>query len=311
MIATEPLHEVQSSTLKISVGTSAAADPSRAILDASECARTGLRGATAHLALVVSAGPPASDGVSAVKSVFGPVGVAGGATTRIMTEAGFSERGAVVIAMATEGDATSGVASVSSTDAMEAGRSAARIIMAGWPFRLRYPRGLGVAFTGIGAPREFLESWRQFMGPKMRTLCGVMPGGALYGSGNRPVVSVACLEAPYATGLGYAEGFDPDGNPDADVLVHGAAEATATAIKRLNERSARLVLVLESSVRHAALGARAGDEWQQIVGAAGERLPCVGWLCDRVDGYGRGIQPADQPGALVVTAIGDAPAASA
>lgn len=311
MIVTEPLHEVQTSTLRVGVGFSEHADPSRAVVEASESARATLRGATAHLTLIITAGPVASDAVSAVKSVLGPVGVAGGTTARLFTEAGFHERGALIVAMATEGDATNGVAAVSCTDVAEAGRSAARIIMAGWPFRLRYPRGLGIAFSALGTPRQFLESWRQFMGPKMRTVCGSMPGSVLYGAGTRPILSVACLEAPYSTGLGYAEAFAGDAALEPDMLIRGAAEATSTAIKRLNERPARLVLVLESAARHEALGSRAGEEWHQVQTAAGYRLPCVGWLCERVDGFGRGIQPMDQTGSLVVAAVGDGPGAGA
>ena len=37
------------------------------------------------------------------------------------------------------------------------------------------------------------------------------------------------------------------------------------------------------------------------------RTPCVGWLCDDVAGYGRGVRPVDSHGSLVVVALGDAP----
>jgi hypothetical protein len=37
------------------------------------------------------------------------------------------------------------------------------------------------------------------------------------------------------------------------------------------------------------------------------RTPCVGWLCDHVAGYGRGVRPVDSHGSLVVVALGDAP----
>lgn len=312
MIATEPLRDVQTSTLRVGVGFAAGLDPLRATLAAAESARAGLRGATAHLALVVSAGLDATDPVTGVRSVLGPVGVAGGVTTRLLTECGLSDQGVVVVAMATEGDATNGVAAVPGMDPIEAGQSAARLIMAGWPFRLRYPRGLGIAFAGLGTPRQFLEAWRQFMGPKMRTICGVMRGGALFGVGwPNLAVSVACLEASYATGLGYAEGFASADPQDAEVLIHGAAEATSTALKRLNDRSSRLVLVLESAARHAALGPAAADEWQRVQAEVGDRAICVGWLCERVDAYGRGIQPADENGSLVVAAVGDGPTVTA
>lgn len=272
-------------------------------------ARTALGGATPQLALVVTAGLGGEDPVASVRAVLGPVGVAGGDTYGLLTGAGLIRQGVLVVGIATEGDAASGAACASGQDLGEAGRSAARIVMAGWPFRLRYPRGLGVAFAGVGAPIVFLEAWRQFMGPKMRTVCGVMQGGVVYGSPTaRSLASVACLEASYATGLGYAEGFAPEATPDAGTLIHGAAEATKTAIKRLDERSARLVLVMESVARHTALGTAAADEWSRVVGEVGDCAPCVGWLCERVSGYGRGIQPVDEPGSLVVAAIGDPPA---
>ena len=41
-------------------------------------------------------------------------------------------------------------------------------------------------------------------------------------------VSVACLEASYATGLGWS---DATGEPSTEALVHGAADATLTAVR--------------------------------------------------------------------------------
>ena len=109
-------------------------------------------------------------------------------------------------------------------------------------------------------------------------------------------------------GLGLAEGMQPE--HDADVAIHGSVEATRSALKWLEERPARLVLALESSARYRALGASAEREWiavreqvRQHDGQAG--APCVGWLCDEVAAYGRGVHPVDVPGALVVAALGD------
>jgi hypothetical protein len=145
------------------------------------------------------------------------------------------------------------------------------------------------------------------MGPKMRTVCGIMPGMP-YGSGSdTPTASVACLEASYATGLGYAEGLTSEERPDVGRLIQGSAEATNTALKRLDERSARLVVVFETAARAAALESRAAEEWDRIAAEAGD-VPCVGWLCEAVAAYGRGIQPADDPRALIVAAVGDSPA---
>lgn len=306
MIAAAPPH---TSTLKASVGFAASPDLRRASLDAADMAQSGLGGSQCRLALLVTAGLQGSDPVPGLKSLLGSAGIAGGETSALLTEHGIVRQGALVIALATEGDAASGAAAVPGRDAGDAGSRAARIILAGWPFRLRYPRGLGLAFTSSGSPLAFLDMWREFMGPKMRTVCGVM-GGRPYGSGiDAAVASVACLEASYATGLGYAEGFVCEERPAAQRLIHGAAEATKTALKRLDERSERLVLVIETKARAEVLGAEAADEWARVEAEVGDRVPCVGWVADSVAGYGRGIQPTDDPRALIVAAIGDAPAA--
>ncbi|MBI1734377.1 MAG: hypothetical protein HYR51_04315 [Candidatus Rokubacteria bacterium] len=304
MIATAP-SSPQTSTLKTSVGFAAYPDLRRAAFEAADIARAGLGGSQCRLALLITAGLTGSDPIPGLKSLLGPAGIAGGATTALMTDRGIVREGALVIALATEGDAASGAVAVPGRDAADAGGRAARIVLAGWPFRLRYPRGLGFVFARGNSPLAFLDTWREFMGPKMRTVCGIMPG-APYGSGSdTPTASVACLEASYATGLGYAEGFVGEEHPDAR-LIHGAAEATNTALKRLDERSARLVVVFESVARAATLGPAAAEEWHRIVAEAGD-VPCVGWLCDAVAGYGRGIQPADDPRALIVAAVGDSP----
>jgi hypothetical protein len=58
-------------------------------------------------------------------------------------------------------------------------------------------------------------------------------------------------------------------------------------------------------VRRQVLGANAHDEqWSEMLAEVGDRGPCVGWLCDRVAGYGRGIRLADEHGALLVAALG-------
>jgi hypothetical protein len=306
MIATAP-SSTHTSTLKVSVGFAAYPDLRRAALDAGEMARAGLAGAQCRLAMLVTAGLDGGDPIPGLKSLFGPAGIAGGATSALLTEHGIVRQGALVIALATEGDAACGAVAVSGRDAGEAGGRAARIILAGWPFRLRYPRGLGLAFAASGSPLAFLDTWREFMGPKMRTVCSVLPGRP-WGSGtDAAVASVTCIEASYATGLGYAEGFVGEERPEASRLIQGAAEAAKTAVKRLDERSARLVLTIGTTARAEALGAAAHDEWSRIEAEAGDRVPCVGWLADQVAGYGRGIQPTQDPRALIVAAIGDAP----
>jgi hypothetical protein len=215
-----------------------------------------------------------------------------------------------VICVANAPGAASGAATGSGRTLAEASENAARLVLAGWPFRARYPRGLGLAFAPCGAGRvaeDFLASWRTFMGPKMRTACSLLAGAAVYGtSGATPLASVGCLEASYATGLGYADGaLGESGGSRARALIHSAGEATLTALKRLQGHPARLVLVMENMARHAALGGAAADEWAVIRGEVGERTPCVGWLCERVAAYGRGVRPVDAEDSLVVVAIGD------
>src|SRR2546428_2134621 len=180
-------------------------------------ARAGLQGASAEMVLLVTAGAPSQDTMPMIRSVLGPVGVAGGATAAILTHNGAVGSGALVVCLANGDGAVSGVAASSGRDLADAAQGAARLILAGWPFRMRYPRGLGLAFCrpGVGAPAEsFLASWRLLMGPKMRTACSLPSTPAVYGaSQNEPIVSAACLDAPYSTGLGYAEGFEAGSMP--------------------------------------------------------------------------------------------------
>src|SRR5204862_268634 len=163
---------------------------------------------------------------------------------------------------------------------------------AGWPFRARYPRGLVFAFArpvGVDAAQTFLVAWRDFMGPKMRTVCTMLGGPAVYGRGAaQPLASVACVEAPYASGIGYTDASPTDGvEPSPETLVHGAADAMLTAVKRLDGRPARLVLVIESAERHRKLGAAFAEEWTAMRGVLEDRTPCVGWLAGHVAAFGR------------------------
>ena len=95
--------------------------------------------------------------------------------------------------------------------------------------------------------------------------------------------------------------------PDPQTLIQGSVEAARSALKRLEGDGARLVLVIESGARHRALGRAAADEWAAIKSEVDSRTPCVGWLCDNVAGYGRGVRPVDSHGSLVIVALGDAP----
>jgi hypothetical protein len=300
--------------LQVGVGFASHPDTLWASVRATAMARTGLNGATPELVLLVTAGVPSQDVVPVIRSVLGPVGIAGGATSAIITHSGAVTSGALVVCLANGEGAVSGTAAAGGHDLGEAAQGAARLILAGWPFRMRYPRGLGLAFAkpGYGRPAEgFLPSWRLLMGPKMRTVCSVLSAPAVFGSSPAdPIVSAGCLEAPYSTGLGWADGFEPSAPPERDALVQGSVDATLTAVKRLEGDAVRLVLVIESAARHRALGSAAADEWEAIRGSIGGRTPCVGWICDHVAAYGRGVRPLDAHGPLVVVALGDAPGRS-
>src|SRR5256886_13505888 len=112
---------------------------------------------------------------------------------------------------------------------------------------------------------------------------------------NEPIVSAACLEAPYWTDLGCAEGFDAGSMPDRQALIQSTVEATRAAVKRLDGDAARLVLVVESDARHRALGSAAGDEWTAIKNEGDARVPRVGWLCQSVAADRPRVRPAHPP----------------
>jgi len=298
--------------LRVGVGFSSHPDTIWAVVRATAMARTGLHGAPPDLVLLVTAGMPTQDAVPMIRGALGPVGVAGGTTAAILTHNGAVGNGALVICLANSEGAVSGVAAAPGGSLTEASQGIARLILAGWPFRMRYPRGLGLAFVrpGLGSPAEqFLAPWRVLMGPKMRTVCSVLSSPTVYGSSSsEPVASAACLEANYSTGLGFAEGFAAsDPLPDREVLIQGSLDAAAAALKRLEGDAARLVLVIESSARHRALGSAASREWAAIRNEVDPRTPCVGWLCEGVAAYGRGVRPVDTHGSLVIVALGDAP----
>jgi hypothetical protein len=300
------------SKLEVSIGISSHPDADRAISEAAESAGRRLGITVPDFAMIVTAGAAARDAVSSAREVLGQVSVAGGATTALLTDHGPLKQGALVVCVANADGAASGVAATAGRDIRDAGQAAARLVLAGWPFRARYPRGLAFAFArpgGVDAAQTFLASWRDFMGPKMRTVCTTVGGPVVYGRGNAaPLASVACVEAPYASGIGYTDAGPTDGvEPSVETLVHGAADAMLTALKRLEGRPARLVLVIESAERHRRLGPAFTEEWAALRGALDERATCVGWLGAHVAAYGRGVQPTDAPGALIAVALGDAP----
>jgi hypothetical protein len=306
---------VACSTLRVGVGFSPQPEAVWSVVQAAADARARFGAGRPQLALILTTCAPAGDLVAAVQTEIGPVAVAGGATSGLLTEHGLERTGSIVVCLGNAYGATSGAVMASGQNLADAGQTAARVMLAGWPFRMHYPRGIGIAIGREGLPaRDFLETWRRLMGPKMRTACAVQSGPPVFtaSNGKSPLASVACLEGAYATGLGYADGSVGEGTgPDAQALIHSSIDATRTAMKRLDGHPARLVIVIESQARHRALGNESAAEWSAIRSEAGETTPCLGWLCEHVAAYGRGVRPADADGALVVIAIGDIPSGPA
>jgi hypothetical protein len=299
-------------TLRVGVGVEEGRDVLEALAAAATAARAELDGTTAQLAIVVTTAVPNGDVSRTIRSVAGPVGITGGVASALLTDRGLVTEGALVILVRNGEGAVSGVAATNGRRLGDAAQAAARLVLSGWPFRGRYPRGISLAFAAHGsgsAAAGFLTPWRELMGPKMRTVCGVMSSPVVFGMSSTPALtSVGCLEGSYLMGLGLAEGMQPEHH--ADVVIHGSVEAARSALKWLEERPARLVLALESRARYRALGSAAEREWnairEQVRQHDGQTAaPCVGWLCDGVAAYGRGVHPVDVPGALVVAALGD------
>jgi hypothetical protein len=312
MLDTEIPQTHLTSKLEVTIGISADPNPEAAIAEAAGLAGRRLGSTNPDFALVVTAGSVARDAVGTLREVLGQISVAGGAATALLTDHGPSSEGALVVCVANADGAASGVAATAGRNLCEAGQAAARLVLAGWPFRARYPRGLAFAFArpdGGDAAQTFLASWRDFMGPKMRTVCTVLGGAAAYGRGAaEPLASVASVEAPYASGIGYTDATPTDGvTPTPETLVHGAADAMLTAVKRLEGRPPRLVVAIESAARLRMLGSALAEEWAAMRGALEENTPCIGWVGEHVAAYGRGVQPTDAPGVLIVVTLGDAP----
>jgi hypothetical protein len=309
MLQTVPYTRQNGSVLHIGIGVEQARDPLDAVLAAANTAHADLEGAVPHVAIVVTTAPPSGDVVRTVRGVLGPVGVAGGVAAGLLTDHGLVTDAALVLCVSNAESGASGVATTGGRRLSDAAQAAARLVLAGWPFRGRYPRGLSIAFAAHAsdAPAAgFLTPWRELMGPKMRTVCGTMAQPVVFGTSSASALaSVASIEGAYLMGLGLADGTATD----PDVLIHGSVDATRTALKWLEGRPARLVLTLESVARYRALGSHAAREWAAIRDQMREHDPaggpCVGWLCDDVAGYGRGVHPVDVPNALVVAALGD------
>jgi hypothetical protein len=105
--------ETQGETLRVGVGIASHPDTIWAAVRATAMARTDLRGATPDIVLLITAGKPSDDAVPMIRGVLGPVGVAGGATSALLTDGGIVEEGALVVCLANGEGAVSGAAGTS------------------------------------------------------------------------------------------------------------------------------------------------------------------------------------------------------
>lgn len=295
-----------------SLGVAQSDDPVRAIQEAATVARRSAGESITRAALVLTAGP---DGAAAsgtrIRDTFGEIPTVGASVEAILSDAGIVTSGAAV--MCFHGDSL--VPSVG-CGGRAAGLSAAteragRLILSGARDRRHYPRGLAFAFARpVVAPGDFSLRWRLLVGPKLLTVFGVSAGPALHAPGSEDPgdLVVLCIEGPYQRGLGVDGGLVPgEPPPAAATLVHGAADAAMTAVKRLEGQTPRAALVAESASRHARLGDRAKDEWMAMRDRIGPDVPCLGWLSGVTCGYGRDATAASEAGALVVAVMGAAP----
>jgi hypothetical protein len=294
-----------------SVGAAHGGDLLRAATEAATAARRSLGEVAPQAALVLTAGGPAPDAlIPTLRDMLGSIPMAGGVVAGILTHEGVIEAGAAVMCFAGERLSPSTGCGAAAADLQAATERAGRLILSGSVSRRRYPRGVALAFTreGTGSlTTDFLAPWRTVMGPKLRNICSAI--GSIYTSGTQGPghLAVLCLEGHYQSGFGLANGYVPGEVPvDLEALVHGAADAAGTAVKRLEGQPVRGVLVAQSAARHAALGPQARHEWAAVREQIGADVPMLGWLTAAECGCGHGTMPTGETGSLIVVALGDA-----
>jgi FIST N domain len=306
-----PSKEARMMTVSSSVGAARGGDLLRAAIEAATTARRSLAEIAPQAALVLTAGSSAPQAlVPALRETLGSIPIAGGAVAGILTHEGVIDTGAAVMCFAGERLSPSTGCGAAAADLQAATERAGRLILSGSVSRRRYPRGLALAFTreGTGSlTAQFLAPWRTVMGPKLRNICSAV--GAIYASeaSGPGHLAVLCLEGHYQSGFGLANGYVPGEVPvDLEALVHGAADAASTAVKRLDGQPVRGVLVAQSAARHAVLGPLAQEEWMAVREQVGADVPMLGWLTSAECGCGHGTMPSGETGSLIVVAFGDA-----
>ena len=110
MLDTEVPQTQLNSKLEVTIGVSTDSNPDTAIAEAAGLAARRLGSAAPDFALVVTAGSVARDTVGSLREVLGPISVAGGAATALLTDHGLSREGALVVCVSNADGAASGVA---------------------------------------------------------------------------------------------------------------------------------------------------------------------------------------------------------
>jgi len=296
------------------LGVAEGGDPLRAIQEAGAAARRAAGDERPKAALILVTGGAGVPGLGeAARESAGGAPVAGASVTGILTDSGLLTAGAAVMCFYGDALSPSVVCAGRPMGLSAATDRVGRLVLAGASERRHFPRGVALAFAPPvteSLTDAFLVRWRHLAGPKLRTvissagrpLCG--HGGAEPGN-----LAVLCLEGAYKSGVGVAGGAGPgESSADATALLHGAADAAATAVKRLEGQPVRAALVAESAARYAALGRAVRDEWLAIRERVGHEVPCVGWLTAAESASGRGATGGDT-GAVIVVALAEAPAA--
>lgn len=303
--------------IRSSFGIAEGDDPLLAIREAAAAARRSAGDERPKAALVLVAGGGAAPGLGAAAcESVGGVPVVGASVTGVLTDGGRLTAGAAVMCFYGEALSPCVVCAGRPMGLSAATERVGRLILAGASERRHFPRGVALAFAPPVTESlmdGFLVRWRHLAGPKLRTVISAAAGRPLYGPGGADpgTLAVLCLEGVYKSGVGIASGAGP-GEPTSDqtTFVHGAADAAATAVKRLEGQPVRAALIAESAARHDALGGAFRDEWLAMREQVGPEVPCVGWLTTAENAYGRGATAGDT-GSVIVVALGEAPAVAA
>jgi hypothetical protein len=293
-------------------GVAAGDDPVRAIQDAAAAARRSAGDSAPKAALVLVAGGTGVSGLGrAAWEATGGVPVAGASVAAILTDAGRLEAGAAVMCFYGDTLSPSAICVGRPMGLAAATERVGRLILAGASERRHFPRGVALAFASPvteSLADGFLVRWRHLAGPKLRTVISAAAGQPLCapGAAEPGTLAVLCLEGAYKSGVGFTGAPGPgESTADPATLVHGAADAATTAVKRLEGQPVRAALIVESAARYAGLGAAVRDEWLAMREQIGLDVPCVGWLTTAEGAYGRGATAGDT-GSVIVVALGEA-----